>query len=440
MNIRRSIVLVVVLALAIGGAFWYLRFRPDAANQVLQRLGLRPTEKGWGASGFIEAEEVAIAPEIAGRITTLPFGEGDEVRAGALLLRLQDDILSAQVEAARGKLEEAQATLAQVRAGTRKETLDRFAAQVELAQAARDGARQAWLDAQAIRDHPQTLDVQIAAARAQATATQKQYEAALAQRDIAEEAWKNYGKGVDKLAAVPVQYRPALPASFYLVPYQWEQALAATDAAQAAYTGAQAALNHLLEQRSNPQEAQAQVNAAFARYQSAEAAVAKAQAALDALKAGATAEQIAAAEAQVKVAQAALEAAQVQLGKATVRAPTSGVVVACSVYTGEMTAPGVTALTLADLDSVTLTIYVPGGKLGEVTLGQTLDVSVDAYPDRTFPGVITHIADQAEYTPRNVRPPDQRADLVYGVKVKIANLDHVLKPGMPAEVQVTRGK
>ena len=438
MNIRRTIILVVVLAIAIGGAFWYLRSRPDIANQLLGQLNLRQSEKGWGASGFIEAEQIAIAPEIAGRITALPFGEGDEVRAGDVLLRVQDDILSAQVEAARGKLEEAQATLARVKVGARKETLDRFTAQVELAKAARDGAKQAWLDTQAIRDHPQTLDVQIAGARAQAAAAQKQYEAALAQRDIAEEAWKNYGKGSDKLAGVPMPFRPALPTSFYLIPYQWEQALAATDAAQAAYTGAQTALNHLLEQRSNPQEAQAQVDAAFARYQSAEAAVAQAQSALDALKSGATAEQVAAAEAQVNVAQAALEGAQVQLGKATVRAPTSGVIVARSVYTGEMAAPGVTALTLADLDSVTLTIYVPGGKLGEVTLGQTLDVRVDAFPDRTFPGVITHIADKAEYTPRNVRPPDQRANLVYGVKIKIANPDHVLKPGIPAEVQVTR--
>jgi len=440
MNIRRYIVLIAVLALAIGGTFWYLRLHPDIGNQLLERLGLGRSEKGWGASGFIEAEEIAIAPEMAGRITALPFGEGDEARAGDVLLRLQDDILSAQAETARGKLEEAQATLARVKAGTRKETLDRFAAQVELAKAARDGAKQAWLDAQAIRDHPQTLNVQIVAARAQAVVSQKQYEAALAQRDIAEEAWKNYGKGSDKLAGIPMQFRPALPTSFYLVPYQWEQALAATGAAQAAYTGAQTALNHLLEQRSNPQEAQAQVDAAFARYQSAEAAVAKAQAAFDALKDGATAEQVAAAEAQVNMAQAALEATQVQLGKATVRAPTSGVIVARSVYTGEMAAPGVTALTLADLDSVTLTIYVPGGKLGEVTLGQTLDVRVDAFPDRAFPGVITHIADKAEYTPRNVRPPDQRANLVYGVKIKIANPDHVLKPGIPAEVQVAGGK
>ncbi len=434
MNRHRWIILFAVVV-TLGGAGWIVSQNPGVRDSVLARLGVSPQTTGWVASGFIEAEQVSLAPEIAGRVAALPFDEGDEVREGDVLLRLEDDILAAQVELARGKLEEAQATLARVKAGARQETVDRFAAQVALAQAARDGAQQTWLDAQAIRDKPQTLDVQIASARAQATAAQKQYAAALAHRDIAEEAWKNYGKGVGKLADIPEKFRPAMPTSFYLIPYQWEQALAATDAAQAAYQGARSALNHLLEQRSNPQEAQAQVDAAHARYQSAQAAAAKAQAALDALRVGATAEQIASAEAQVNVAQAALEGAQVQLGKATLRAPRNGAIVARSVYTGEMAGPGLTALTLADLDNVTLTIYVPGLELGQVELGQALNVHVDAYTDRAFPGVVTHISDQAEFTPRNVRSPDQRAQRVYAVKIKIANPDHALKPGLPAEVK-----
>jgi len=433
MNRHRWIVLFVVI-LVIGGVGWYVSRNAGLREDVSARLGIAPHPSGWIASGFIEAEQVSLAPEIAGRIAALPVDEGSEVRAGDMLLRLEDDILSAQVELARGKLEEAQATLAQVKAGARQETVDKFAAQVALAQAARDGARQAWLDARAVRDNPQTLGVQIAAAQAQATAAQKQYEAALAQRDIAEEAWKNYGRGVGQLAAIPEKFRPAMPTSFYLIPYQWDQALAATEAAKAASDGARSALNHLLEQRSNPQDAQAQVDAVYSRYQSAEAAVMQAQAALAAIKAGATADQVATAQAQVNVAQAEVEAAQVQLDKATVRAPRNGPIVARSVTTGEVAAPDVTALTLADLDSVTLTIYVAGSRLGEISLGQSFDVRVDAYADRAFPGVVTTISDKAEFTPRNVRTPDQRATLVYAVKLKVANPDHALKPGMPAEV------
>lgn len=434
MNRHRWIILVVVV-IAAGGVGWTVTQNIGVRDAVLARLGSAPQPAGWVASGFIEAEQVDLSPEIAGRVAALPFDEGAEARAGDVLLRLEDDVLSAQVELARGKLEEAQATLARVKAGTRQETLDKFAAEVALAQAARDGARQAWLDAQAIRDNPQTLDVQIAAARAQATAAQKQYEASLAQRDIAEEAWKNYGKGVGKLADIPENLRPAMPTLFYLVPYQWEQALAATEAAKAANDGARSALNHLLEQRSNPQDAQAQADAAHSRYQSAEAAAVKAQAALDALRAGATADQVAIAQAQVDLTQAEVEAAQLQLGKATVRAPRNGMIMARSVTTGEVTAPNVTALTLADLDSVTLTIYVAGSRLGEIWLGQSFDVRVDAYADRVFPGAVTTISDKAEFTPRNVRSPDQRATLVYSVKLKVANPDRALKPGMPAEVK-----
>ncbi len=121
----------------------------------------------WDASGFIEADVVSIAPEIAGRVSARPVSESDQVRQGDVLLKIEDDILSAQVDLARGKLAEAQAVLAQAQAGARSESIAKAEAQLQLAQAARDAARQAWLDAQAIRDNPQTLDVQIAAAQAQ---------------------------------------------------------------------------------------------------------------------------------------------------------------------------------------------------------------------------------------------------------------------------------
>lgn len=422
---RRWLILIVVVLAAVGGAYW-LR------NAVLVQS---PPVGEWQASGFIEAEEVDIAPEIGGRIAAVLVEEGDEVEQGDVLLRLQDDVLSAQVELARARLQEAEASLALMQAGARPETLDRFAAQVALAQAACDGARQAWLDAQAMRDNPQTLDVQITAARAQVSVAHKQLEAALEQRSLTEIAWKEYGKSVEQLADIPEPFRPAMPPQFYLIPYQWEQALAATEAAQAAYDGAQAALAHLLAQRANPHQAQLQVDAAYARYRSAEAAVARAQAAWQAVKAGATPEQIAAARAQVQAAQAALEAAQVQLDKATVRAPINGIVVARSVYTGEPAVPAIPALTIADLEHVTLTIYMPGKQLGQITLGQSLNVRVDAFADRTFEGIVVYISDQAEFTPRSVRTAEERATLVYAVRLRIANPDHLLKPGMQAEAR-----
>jgi HlyD family secretion protein len=390
----------------------------------------------WDASGFIEADIVSIAPEIAGRVVARSVSESDQVKQGAVLLKLQDDILSAQVDLARGKLAEAQAALAQAQAGARLESIAKTEAQLKLAQAAQDAAQQAWFDAQAMRDNPQTLDVQIAAARAQVEATQKQLDAAVLQRDIAEKAWKDYGETSDKLADVPPIYRPSLPLEYYSIPYQWEQALTAVKVAQANATAAQTTLKNLQAQRLNPQEAQTQVDAAYAKYQSAEAVVAQAEAALDGLKAGATMEQGAAAQAQVDVAQAALEATQTQLDKTIITAPVNGLIAATSVHTGELAAPSLTALQIADLDQVHLTIFVPGGELGQFSIGQPINVRVDAYLDRVFPGSIVSISDTAEYTPRNVRTPNERMKLVYAVKIKLDNPEHVLKPGLQAEAEV----
>jgi HlyD family secretion protein len=392
----------------------------------------------WNASGFIEAEIISIAPEMAGRVTARPVSEGDEVKQGAVLLKLEDDILAAQVDLAQGKLNEAQAMLAQAKAGARAPSIAKAGAQLKLAQAARAAAQQAWRDAQAMRDNPQTLDVQIAAAQAQVEISKRRLEATLLQRDIAEKAWKDYGKTSDKLAGVPPAFRPSLSTQYYDIPYQWEQALAGVNVAQTNVDAAQVALKNLQAQRSDPQEAQTQVDAAYARLQATDAQVAQAQAALAGLKAGATQEQIDAAQAQVEVAQAALEAAQMQLAKTIIAAPANGVIAATSVHTGELAAPGLTALKLADLDHVTLTIFVPGGAIGQFSIGQALNVRVDAFPDRVFPGSIVFISDQAEFTPRSVRTPDERTKLVYAVKIKIANPDQVLKPGLQAEADVSQ--
>jgi HlyD family secretion protein len=164
--------------------------------------------------------------------------------------------------------------------------------------------------------------------------------------------------------------------------------------------------------------------------------VAQAEAALDGLKAGATMEQGAAAQAQVDVAQAALEATQTQLDKTIITAPVNGLIAATSVHTGELATPSLTALQIADLDQVHLTIFVPGGELGQFSIGQPINVRVDAYLDRVFPGSIVSISDTAEYTPRNVRTPNERMKLVYAVKIKLDNPEHVLKPGLQAEAEV----
>jgi multidrug resistance efflux pump len=203
--------------------------------------------------------------------------------------------------------------------------------------------------------------------------------------------------------------------------------------AEAALSGAEDYVKELSRQMANPVNAQAQANAAESQYRIASAAVQLAQAHVDGLKMGATPEQIAAVEAQVGIAQAALDSLQVQSDKFTLLAPISGLVMERPVHVGEVALPGYPLMTLADLDNVTLTIFVPEDQLGRVQLGQAVSVTVDAYPGRTFMGEVSHIASEAEFTPKNVQTREERVNMVFAVKVKLPNTDHALKPGMPAD-------
>jgi len=223
---------------------------------------------------------------------------------------------------------------------------------------------------------------------------------------------------------------------FHLIPNAYWKAWVGVNTAGAAYDGAVAALNDLYRMRDNPQELNAQIAAAEDQYRAAASAVDMAQAQLDGLEAGATAEEIAIAEAQVEQSQAALDALAVQRDKQTIAAPVGGVVLEVSIHAGELAAPGGTLLTLGHLDQVTLTVYVPEDRLGQVKIGQRVAVSVDSFPGRTFDGTVVRIAEEAEFTPRNVQTKEERVNMVFAVEVRIPNPDHALKPGVPADAVI----
>ena len=118
-----------------------------------------------------------------------------------------------------------------------------------------------------------------------------------------------------------------------------------------------------------------------------------------------------------------------------IRAPLDGVVVYRAVEPGEYAAPGAPLLTIGDLERLNLTVYVPEDRYGQIMLGSTYPVSVDSYPSATFTGTVTHIADQAEFTPRNVQTVDNRKTTVFAIRLALAPSAGKLKPGMPADVR-----
>lgn len=124
-----------------------------------------------------------------------------------------------------------------------------------------------------------------------------------------------------------------------------------------------------------------------------------------------------------------------QLAKANIINPIAGTVLTKYAETGEYTAPGKALYKIADLSTLTLRAYITGSQLPRVKLNQPVKVLVyqGAEEYKTLSGTITWISDKAEFTPKTIQTKEERANLVYAVKVRVKN-DGYLKIGMYGEV------
>ena len=421
-NPRR--VLPVILILALAGLGYWSFFGGGRATSAIGALS---------ASGTIESIQVDIVPEFGGRVKAVNVQEGDHVRAGDVLIQFDTTLLEAQRAQAEAAVAVAQAALG--------------AAQAALgpAQAAETTASAGLNAAQAQYDQVKNgaRPEQIAVVEAQIKTANALVGQAVAQRDqIAE------GATADKIAAAQAQLTQALlrqkeAQDAYEILNEriqgWmrEQAALRVNAANEAVVAAQAALDQILAGAS-AETLRAYSNAIGVA--AGQRDQAKAQLAL--LKAGATQEQLDAAQAQVdaaqgqvKAAQAALKVLDVQIAKLTLTAPADGVVLSRAIEPGEVASPSATLLVVGQLDDLTITVYVPEDRYGSISLGQAAQVSVDSFPGQTFTASVRRIADQAEFTPRNVQTADGRKTTVFAVKLSVDNTAGQLKPGMPADVR-----
>ena len=378
------------------------------------------------ASGTIEAEEVVVASEFGGRVEDILAGEGDEVQANQVLIILDTALLDAQIGEAEAAVGAAQANLERVEAGARPGEIETAKALLDQAIAARDGAERARQDAVALRDNPQQLNAQIDEARTQVEVAERgvaqaqaQLETAIIQRDAHANAGDDESKTM--YASLDQQVRAAE---------------ASVDIAEEALAGAQGQLENLLAMRANPVALNTAVNQAKAQYDEASAAVEVAQAAVDTLLSKPTAQEVDVAQAQVRQAEAALGILQVQREKMTLYSPLSGLVSNRSIHVGETASPGATLMTVANLDEVKLTVYIPENRYGRIRLGQRVTAEVDSFPGKTYEGEVIYISSEAEFTPRNVQTKEERVNTVFAVKILIPNPEHELKPGMPADATI----
>jgi len=130
-----------------------------------------------------------------------------------------------------------------------------------------------------------------------------------------------------------------------------------------------------------------------------------------------------------------------QLSKSAVANPEAGTVLTTYARAGEVVQPGQPLYKIADLDTLVLRAYVSGSQLPSLQLGKQVQVHVDRGGGKlaTMPGTVTWISSTAEFTPTPVQTRDERADLVYAVKVRVPNVDGTLKIGMPGDITITDG-
>ena len=407
MNVRqyRWIIGLMILAMLTSGC--------QAAG-----VSLAAGDQDLTASGTIRATELRIASDMGGRILNVQTKMGAEVQAGDELVILDTTPLMLQLLQEEAAIATAHADLVVAQAGARPEEIDAARAMLALAEAQRDGALNGWENALAVIENPQELDAQIIEARMQVNMAAQGVE--LAEAQLANEQFLR-----DQKAEKTMERDMA-----DLQVYAADRALAA---AQANEKTARALLNHLWNIRNEPLGFIAQANGAEGQYLVAEAGVAVAQAQLDDLLDGPTPEEIAVAEVAARQAEAQANVLRAQMDRSTLTSPIDGVVLNQALRAGELAAPAAPILTLADLSEVTLEVYVPENRVGHVTLGQPVQVTVDSFPGTVFEGQVSGIGSEPEFTPRNIATAEERLNTFYAVEIQLANPDGLLKPGMPAD-------
>jgi HlyD family secretion protein len=341
-------------------------------------------------TGTVEATQVDVSAKTTGRVVELAVREGQRVPRGRLIARLDTESLEADVRRAEAAVREAEARLRDLLAGARPEEIREAEARLARAEAQLQdllaGARREEIEqARASLHH--------AAARREWAQRELHRTRELFARDlVAAQEVDRARQGYETAAADEAAARERLA---------------------------------LLEAGPRPHEiaaARAEVRAARAR--------------LSLLEAGPRPAEVDAARARLNEARAALEVARTRLDDARLLSPIDGVVLRKNVEAGETVNPGVPIVTLIDPTDVWLRAYVPETDVGRLRIGQAATITVDAYPGRAFPGEVTEIASEAEYTPRNVQTRKERVNLVFRIKIAVRNPEGVLKPGLPADAEI----
>lgn len=130
-----------------------------------------------------------------------------------------------------------------------------------------------------------------------------------------------------------------------------------------------------------------------------------------------------------------IEAIDELLDRCHIKAPLAGTIMSTFAEAGEVTGAGHPLLKISNLEDVWLMAYFPGSKMSSIELGQKVRVNTlyGGDKEKEYEGTITWIASESQFTPKSVPTSDERANIVYAVKIKVKN-DGKIRPGLSGEV------
>ncbi|MBN1267293.1 MAG: HlyD family efflux transporter periplasmic adaptor subunit [Anaerolineales bacterium] len=434
------------------------------------------------ASGVIEVVEVVVSAETGGRVSEVFASEGDMVVEGDPLLLMEDELLDAALsqmeaglDASRAQLESAQLASTAAAAAEKSAEAGLEMAQIEYEaqlafarEAAASNRTDAW-----VGTDPAAFDLppwyfnqgeEIAAAVAELEAAQDSLavEQANYDRVIQDASNADIVAAEERLAQARAAFLVAEELRDRRLDQQDRDVMedyirVLYDSADAELDNAQKDYDRLLSDQSAKDVLEARARLAVSQervetaldllqqlrtgeqalpVQLAAAGMRQAEALLDQAKLGTEQAEAAvnAAEKLVAQAEAAMETVKLQQAKLSITAPVSGTVLTRGVEQGELLQPGMAAFMIGRMEEMTITVYLPEDQYGRVGLNDRAQVTVDSFPDITFEASVVRIADEAEYTPRNVQTEEDRRTTVYAVKLDVTDPENLLKPGMPADV------
>jgi multidrug resistance efflux pump len=472
-KLSRPLLFVIVAVVVAAAYFGYLYFSNRSDGKLR-------------ASGTIEGVQVDVSPEMSGKVKEALADEGQSVKTGDPLLNLDNSMLLAQRDVAQTAVDSANNAL--VSAQNAYETAQaQYDAAVTAARAQQGAARLTDWIARKPGQFDQPLwyfsqDEQITATQTEVDDAQQALQQAQTDLDEVVKSLNNadFINAENRLNDARVGYmvaksvqdhaqatggkispedidlgdiNPYAPA--YKIKINIAKKLStsngdvltiaqdAFDEAETELNDAQDNYNSLLNTDAADRvlNARAAVSVARERYEVARDTLSKLQIGenspqvkIASLALNQAQDGVQQAQGAVNQAKANLALLDTQLKKLTVYAPMDGVILTRNVEPGEFVQPGSSAITMANLDDLTITVYIPEDRYGEIHIGQEATVTVDSFPGQTFTASVTKISDQAEFTPRNVQTVEGRSATVYAVKLNVNDPEGKLKLGMPADV------